>query len=327
MKIVAVIEAVLILILAYVSFNYYNTIVRLNSDISTAQASAKQANDSANVAKAELVNAYANITQMTSDISSYQAQVDSLNSQKASMQVSISSLQTNITILQGQVVTLTKKLQGTLPYSSPTGVNLKVINQDNTHNPTWDELKSFLASDSTDQLPYIAGSFVCGDFAQTLHNKAESTGIRCAIVIINFTDGSESHALNAFMTSDKGLVYIDDTGQTPTGITSCKYDGVGYPLVGQPYNSVDINFVTGLGYSDYISLKASFNKYQSDVTALNALEKKFENMPQTNASAAEVEATKNQIESEIKRLDAIRETLPKCWRGEMGIVSKIETFW
>ena len=62
---------------------------------------------------------------------------------------------------------------------------------------------------------------VCGDFAERLHNDAEMAGIRCAYVSIDisgYTDpynygisSNISHALDAFQTSDRGLVYIDDT--------------------------------------------------------------------------------------------------------------------
>jgi hypothetical protein len=61
----------------------------------------------------------------------------------------------------------------------------------------------------------------CGDFAERLHNNAEMAGIKCAYVSIGlsgYTDpyhygipSNSGHALNAFQTTDKGLVYIDDT--------------------------------------------------------------------------------------------------------------------
>jgi hypothetical protein len=62
---------------------------------------------------------------------------------------------------------------------------------------------------------------VCGDFAERLHNDAEMAGIRCAYVSVDlsgYTDpynygipSDSGHALVAFQTTDKGLIYIDDT--------------------------------------------------------------------------------------------------------------------
>ena len=78
-------------------------------------------------------------------------------------------------------------------------------------NPTFDELIEFLRSDDTDTLEYKMPSFVCSDFAVRLHNNAEKQGIRCAYVSIDFKVGA-GHALNAFQTTDKGLIFVDCTG-------------------------------------------------------------------------------------------------------------------
>jgi hypothetical protein len=86
------------------------------------------------------------------------------------------------------------------------------------HNPTWAELKSFLQADQTDKHPYIPGKFTCGDFAEMLHNNAEAAGIMAAIVAIELRPddggGLSNHSLNAFDTTDRGTVYIDDVSST-----------------------------------------------------------------------------------------------------------------
>ncbi len=64
---------------------------------------------------------------------------------------------------------------------------------------------------------------VCADFAERLHNDAELAGIRCAYVSISLSGypdpyhlgipSNSGHALDAFQTVDRGLVYIDDTNE------------------------------------------------------------------------------------------------------------------
>jgi hypothetical protein len=83
-------------------------------------------------------------------------------------------------------------------------------------NPGWAELKAFLESDQTDRRAYVTGKFTCGDFAELLHNNAEAAGIRAALVAIELrpagmVEGTTKHSLNAFETTDKGLIYIDTT--------------------------------------------------------------------------------------------------------------------
>lgn len=91
--------------------------------------------------------------------------------------------------------------------------------QNNPHavDPSWEELKEFLLEDNTDRRTYDFNTFVCADFAEMLHNNAEAAGIRAAFVCVQlgpcaFFSTSGGHALNAFETTDRGLVYIDCTG-------------------------------------------------------------------------------------------------------------------
>jgi hypothetical protein len=87
------------------------------------------------------------------------------------------------------------------------------------HNPTWEELKLFLQNDRTDRCAYVPGKYTCGDFAETLHNNAEAAGIRAAILAIELkppglAQGVINHSLNAFQTTDRGIIYIDDTSSS-----------------------------------------------------------------------------------------------------------------
>ena len=115
-----------------------------------------------------------------------------------------------------------------------------LINNKNARNPTYQELIYFLTNDNTDSYPYkfspllssimygdphdkvdkkfwldvINGvtkpnsPYICADFAQMLHNNAEIAGIRAGYVC------TEDHAFNVFETTDKGIIYIDDTGES-----------------------------------------------------------------------------------------------------------------
>lgn len=93
-------------------------------------------------------------------------------------------------------------------------------------NPSWEELEAFLWEDNTDQLEYVFPTFVCGDFAITLQSNAKKAGLRCAYVHVKLKGypdwynygipSNTGHGINAFETTDRGLVYIDCTG-LPSG--------------------------------------------------------------------------------------------------------------
>lgn len=109
-----------------------------------------------------------------------------------------------------------------------------IIMKDNrlATDPTYAQLLAFLKSDTTETNPYTGGIYaaipcppdkldvlnklnqqgntdrpkICIEYAELLHNNAEAAGIKAGIVLC--TD----HAINAFQTTDRGLILIDDTG-------------------------------------------------------------------------------------------------------------------
>jgi hypothetical protein len=121
---------------------------------------------------------------------------------------------------------------------------LVLYNYASAHDPTWVELEAFLLSDKTDEILYVDGKFVCGDFAETLHNNAEASGIRAAFVIIWWENESVGHAINAFNTSDRGMVYIDDTGMREDW--TCSADRIIPLVVEEAYIPVSIFGCPGL---------------------------------------------------------------------------------
>jgi hypothetical protein len=116
------------------------------------------------------------------------------------------------------------------------GHAITLENNPDAKNPSWEELKAFLLKDKTDVIEYDFDKFVCADFAEMVHNNAEEAGIRAAFVSIwlgpcAYYPTSGGHALNAFETTDKGLVYIDCTGY----MTSMSADKIVDVQLGKEY--------------------------------------------------------------------------------------------
>ena len=78
----------------------------------------------------------------------------------------------------------------------------------NLRNPTYQEMKEFLAQDTTDSKTYIKDEYNCTDFSARVNNNAEAQGIRCATVDIFYPEGY-GHTIVAFETADKGLIFIE----------------------------------------------------------------------------------------------------------------------
>lgn len=74
---------------------------------------------------------------------------------------------------------------------------------------SYDELLTFIKEDDTDRIELPEDALTrCERYAIHLHQNAERFGIRCGYTVIIFTNNT-GHAINAFHTTDKGIIYID----------------------------------------------------------------------------------------------------------------------
>ncbi len=94
-------------------------------------------------------------------------------------------------------------------------------------NPTFYEVRDFILGDPTSRNKFVLNQYECRHFATDVNNNAEAEGLRCALVLLCFERGQ--HAVIAFDTTDRGLVYIEP--QTDAAI---------HPEVGGKYQGKEI---------------------------------------------------------------------------------------
>jgi len=94
-------------------------------------------------------------------------------------------------------------------------------------NPTFEELRAFILNDPTSRNGFILNQYECRHFATEVGNNAEAEGLRCAFGLLCYDRGQ--HAVVAFDTTDRGLVYIEP--QTDAAI---------HPEVGGSYQGREI---------------------------------------------------------------------------------------
>jgi len=173
-----------------------------------------------------------------------------LQSSLNSAQLEIDTLKANMTTLQDSYNELQADYGGSLAsyeslQSDYEGLQER-LQQSTLEDPTWAELEEFLERDDTDTIPYVENSFDCSGFAITLRDRAWRYGMRCAYVEIGFAEGV-GHALNAFETTDKGLIYVDVTGS----------DQIGYIKEGKAYGGILLDAVK----SEYIDCSGSPDRF------------------------------------------------------------------
>jgi hypothetical protein len=146
-------------------------------------------------------------------------------------------------------------------------------------------LLDFIRQDPTDQLTYVERDnpegltpFVCSDFAEMVHNHAESAGIRAGYVSIDWVDGEIGHAINAFNTTDQGLVFIDCTGpsqysqleESANNLAPDSWDKVAYLLIGHKYGVINIDYAESGDYAYFERFEDQWQELKDQLATYNA---------------------------------------------------------
>jgi hypothetical protein len=174
-----------------------------------------------------------------------------------------------------------------IPVSNATGASVVLINNKTATDPTWDSLMAFLKADDTIKIKYDFPRFTCADFARTLHDKAEASGIRCGFIAVEFENRTidysiydngngnfhpptrspdTGHGLNVFKTVDRGLVYVDASSDTDYIGSDAKVR-LAYLAEGQELNEIDLDWATNTSYSFYESYKRTQLDFIADQRA------------------------------------------------------------
>ncbi len=229
-----------------------------------------------------------------------------------------------------------------------------MINNPNATDPTYADLVAFIVSDTTNTKDYVKGGpdgYVCADFAEAVHNNAEAEGIRAAWVSLEFEGNDEGHALNAFMTTDRGLVYIDCTGklkkiwisfgegsgsyqpalefipftemlygkQIPDSVKLTERDTVAYVEKGKEYGIIGINQAKSPEYVFYLEYKQKWQDYEimledynQEVTSYNQ-EISGKVYIIGSLEMQRIEAWESELQKQKEMLELLEEELGYCF--------------
>ncbi|HSW57819.1 MAG TPA: hypothetical protein VLH15_05420 [Dehalococcoidales bacterium] len=173
------------------------------------------------------------------------------------------------------------------------GADLPIVLKNNSQaaNVSYKQLLDFIRNDVTDLLPYIERGnteeltpFVCSDFALMVHDNAEAAGIRAGYVSINWVSGEIGHAINAFETTDYGVVFIDCTGKSvysqveeedESQVTVGSWDKVAYLENGRKYGVIGLAYARSPEYLFYEQYVAKWQELREKLAVYNSEVKKY----------------------------------------------------
>jgi hypothetical protein len=209
---------------------------------------------------------------------------------------------------------------------------LEGLNGSTLRNPTWPEVEEFIKRDNTDSLPYREGQFDCDGYAITLRDNAWRLGIRSAYVALNYGD-EIGHALNAFETTDKGVIFVD----------CVENDTIAYVKVGQLYgvialDAVKTEFIACNGnpdefwgeltwqsypnpfsYDYYSNYRGRLDFFNQSVTAYNKAVHEY--------NSGSTKWSYEQLGKWSENLEALDQDLGEAIYNPMSVVESIEIYW
>jgi predicted nuclease with TOPRIM domain len=160
-----------------------------NSNLETANVQLTQTQSDLKDTKNELADNTEQLEAVSSQLSQTKADYNDTLALLNEEKTSAARLETTISNLQANLSSLT------------TGYGYVY------RDPTYAEAKAFLTSDRTDANLYVDDTYVCEDFAYDVITHALQLKLRCAFVSIRYP--VSAHAIIAFNTTDRGLVYFE----------------------------------------------------------------------------------------------------------------------
>ena len=223
-----------------------------------------------------------------------------------------------------------------------SGERIHLVNNPTAKDVSFAELRSFILEDDTDEDTYIERVRICGDFAETLHNNAERAGIRAAFVGIDFVGEEIGHALNAFCTGDRGLVYVDCTGEGIRPVPfkewlyeeahPCENDKIAYIERGKENGAISIDKVESLQYSFYIEYAQNWQRYHDMLEDYNNEVDAFDRALAGRTYLDEPEYSRfktweAELDEKQRMISELADKLGDWWFEPLGIVETVEIYW
>lgn len=232
----------------------------------------------------------------------------SLNSPKCHSQtiLSILLMRSLLILLLSLTIASAQNIQTPVPEGDIGSIPLCVINlRNNDSRPaTWSDLKTFLGSDDSNQHKYVENEYDCKHFSLELFRRAQLQGIACLLIIVNFSDNKDPHALVEFPTTDKGSVYVDFTpitsGATQGPSKSINYIAAGQDRIQVPLAQIPAEFTNNTAFFvGYLNKQDELKKARELITDatvnLSDLEQNLQH-----------QKTLNKTKTVLRRIDLLR---------------------
>ena len=225
---------------------------------------------------------------------------------------------------------------------------IRLKNNPEAVDVTFKEVLTFIRLDTTDLREYIdrgnpngAVPFVCSDFAETVHNNAETAGIRAGYVSIDWAEGGIGHAIDAFETTDLGPVYFDCTGKSlfsqveenDSKIAMGSWDKVAYLELGKKYGAIGLEYAKSPDYAFFEEYDQKWGEYKQLLGSYNSQVKLYNQeiegkvFHRDTADYQRIQLWEQELITKENALDKLVLEIGDSRYRPLGIVSNFEIHW
>lgn len=190
-----------------------NTLVATQTELLSTRGELVATRGTLNTTEVVLATTQADLLSTRNDLVVAETTLASTLSTLATAQQQLSEVAQELGVAQETLAGL-----GVTIYASGQNYDVNLVDNPDATNPSWSELLDFLSDDQTENNEYVEDVYDCSEFSRDVHNNAEAVGIRSAVVHVSFSNVFPffGHAVNAFLTTDYGLVYVDCAGPPDT---------------------------------------------------------------------------------------------------------------
>jgi len=209
---------VIVVASAAVLVNRTNRMFEAESALAATQSELSEATAEAVATQTELMTTQAELTQTRTGLATTQSELTEVQNELQTTSSKLTSTLNKLTATEADYATTKEQLATEREQIATIQESLEALqtNYDRMttdygyvlKDPTYQTMRKFLASDKTDTKTYDISNYVCEDFSADVVKNALQQKIRCAFVIIHYP-GSTGHAVIAFNTTDKGLIYVE----------------------------------------------------------------------------------------------------------------------
>jgi archaellum component FlaC len=187
-----------------------NTLLRVESELETAQTQWADAEHELNETQNSLLLVGSELKASETQLADVKAELATVEAGLATVEAELATVEAELATVEIELNTSKERIESLEATLSNLQVNYARLTTGYGYvlrDPSYQEMREFLARDATSERKWVRGEYTCVDFARDVKTNAARKRIRSAFVLIEHPEAG--HAIVAFYTTDRGLVFIE----------------------------------------------------------------------------------------------------------------------